>query len=148
MNMQALERYQPYGITLLRVVIGIVFFVHGLQKLFMFGLEGTTGFLASLGVPAAGLMAVLLIATETLGGLALILGLFTRWAAIPLAVVMLVAMFTVHITNGFFVGNNGYEFVLTLFVGNIALVLLGSGALAVDQILAQRKAGAMKQATA
>lgn len=127
---------QQYGITVLRVVVGLVFLAHGLQKLLLFGIGGTAGFLGSIGVPAAGLMAVVLIAIEVLGGLALILGLYTRYAAIPLAVISLVALLTVHLANGFFMGEqSGYEFVLTLLAANVALFFLGSGALALDSLL-------------
>ena len=77
---------QGWGLTILRVVIGLVFFVHGFQKLFVMGFGGVAGFLAPLGVPAAGLFAVIVTLVEFLGGLALILGLFTRVAALLLAV--------------------------------------------------------------
>jgi len=127
---------QPkYGITILRIITGIIFLAHGLQKLLGFGLAGTTGFLDSLGVPAAGIMAPLLIAVEVGGGLALILGLFSRYAVLALAIDMLVALLTVHLPNGFFVGDGGYEFVLLLLIANLALLFLGSGALALDNLL-------------
>lgn len=138
--MQALNwpKYSEIGLALVRIVVGIVFFVHGWQKLFMFGFEGTAGFLGSIGVPAPLVMAVVVTLVELLGGLALIVGLFTRLAAIPIAVTMLVALFTVHLANGFFVSNGGYEFVLTLFVANVSLALAGGGAFAVDNMLLDR----------
>jgi putative oxidoreductase len=138
MGLGFLNQYREWGITALRVIVGIVFLVHGLQKLLQFGVEGTTGFLAGIGVPLAGVAAILLIAAEAVGGLALILGAFTRWVGIVLAFVMLVAIFTVHLPNGFFANNSGYEYVLTLLVANITLVLAGSGPLAVDQVLEGR----------
>jgi putative oxidoreductase len=76
---------------------------------------------------------------EFVGGLALLLGLFTRWAAIPLAIDMLVAMLTVHLKAGFFLPN-GYKFVLTLLAANVALALLGSGEASLERIFRQRKA--------
>lgn len=126
---------QSWGITVLRVVVGIIFLVHGLQKVFGFGLEGTTGFLGSLGIPVPVVAAILVMGAETLGGLALILGLFTRWAALPLAFIMLVAILTVHVSKGFFAGNGGYEFPLLLMASNVALTLLGSGAFALDEVI-------------
>ena len=124
-----------YGVTLLRVVTGVTFLAHGLQKLLMFGLDGTAGFLASVGIPAAGLLAPLLIALEVVGGLALILGLFTRYAGAALALNMLVALLTVHISNGFFVDAGGFELVLLLGAASLALALLGPGAYALDALL-------------
>lgn len=124
-----------YGITIIRIITGIIFLAHGLQKLLGFGFAGTAGFLGSLGLPAAGLLAVLLIAAEVLGGIALILGIGTRYAGIVLAVDMLVALLTVHLPNGFFASDGGYEFVLLLLAVNAGLVLMGSGALALDNLI-------------
>lgn len=135
--MKHLDQLQPWGITVLRVVIGVVFLAHGLQKLFIFGVDGVTGMLGGIGFPVPMVAAILLIGAETLGGLALILGLFTRWAAIPLAFTMLVAILTAHLSSGFFASNNGFEYPLTLLAASVALVFLGSGALAVDQVLEQ-----------
>jgi len=139
MNVNALTRLQGWGITVLRVVVGMVFLVHGGQKLFVFGFGGVAAFLGQVGIPAPGLAAVILTAVESLGGLALLLGLFTRWAAIPLAIVMLVAILTVHLKAGFFLPN-GYEFALTLLGANVALALLGSGEASVDRVLEKRRA--------
>jgi putative oxidoreductase len=85
------------------------------------------------------LAAVVLTAAEFLGGLALVLGLFTRWAAILLAFVMLVAVLVVHLQAGFFLPD-GYEFALTLLGANVALALLGSGEASVDRVLEGRRA--------
>jgi len=139
MNVNALTRLQGWGIAVLRVVVGMVFLVHGGQKLFVFGFGGVAAFLGQVGIPAPGLAAVILTAVEFLGGLALLLGLFTRWAAIPLAIVMLVAILTVHLKAGFFLPN-GYEFALTLLGANVALALLGSGEASVDGVLKKRRA--------
>jgi putative oxidoreductase len=94
-----------------------------------------------LGLPAPMIAAIIVTAVEALGGLALILGLFTRWAAIPLALTMLVALFMVHLPNGFFVtgGGNGYEFVLTLAAASVTLFLTGSGALALDDVIGHER---------
>ncbi len=123
-----------WGPLPLRLVVGLVFLVHGGQKLFQFGIGGTAGFLGSLGVPAPTLAAVVVTAVELLGGLALILGAFARVAAVALAVDMLVAILLVHVTAGFFVPK-GYEFVLTLLGANLTLVITGAGAASVDAAL-------------
>lgn len=136
--MRGLTRRQGWGITVLRVVVGIVFLVHGGQKFFVFGLGGVAGFMGQAGFPAPMLAAVVLTGVEFLGGLALLLGLFTRWAAIPLAIVMLVGILAVHLRAGFFLPD-GYEFALTLLGANVALALLGSGEASVDRILERHR---------
>ena len=78
---------QSWGIALLRVVVGVVFLAHGAQKLFVYGIPGTAGFLGHAGIPFPMLSAVLTIGAEFLGGLFLLLGLFTRPAAAFLAIV-------------------------------------------------------------
>jgi putative oxidoreductase len=116
----------------LRLVLGVVFGAHGTQKLFEFGVGGTAGFLASLGIPLPTLAAVVVIAVELLGGLALMLGAWTRVVAALLAAEMLVAMLTVHARGGFFVPD-GIEYVLTLFAACLALAVLGAGAWSVNR---------------
>ncbi len=129
--------YPSIGITVLRVVVGIVFAAHGWQKLTGFGLEGTAGFFGSLGVPLPQVAAVVVIALELLGGIALILGLGTRYVAPLLAFNMLVAMLLVHLPAGFFLPE-GVEFVLTLMAASVALALTGSGAYALDDLVFRR----------
>jgi putative oxidoreductase len=120
-----------WGILPLRLVVGLVFIVHGGQKLFGFGLAGTAGFLASLGIPLPMVAATVVIAVELLGGLALLAGAATRIAALALAGDMLVAILTVHARQGFFVPH-GVEFVLTLLGACLTLAALGAGAFSVD----------------
>jgi putative oxidoreductase len=134
-----LDARQGWGVAFLRVVVGIVFLAHGGQKLFVFGMAGTAGFMGQVGIPFPMLAAIVVMAVEFLGGLALVLGLFTRWAAIPLAFDMLVAILVVHLKAGFFLPN-GYEFAFTLLGASLALALLGSGEASVDRILERRRA--------
>lgn len=115
-----------YAHAILRLAVGIVFIVHGWQK-FSGGVDGVAGFLGSLGFPIASTFAVILIAVELLGGVALVLGVLTYWVAGLLAIDMLVALFAVHIGKGFFISNGGYEFVLVLLAATISLMLTGSG---------------------
>lgn len=120
------QAYGEWSVLALRVVTGLVFVMHGWQKLGM-GVPGVTGFLANLGFPMPEVFAVILIAGELLGGLALILGVWTRFAALVLSVIAVVALVTVHLANGFFVSNGGYEFVLLLLVASITFFTWGGG---------------------
>lgn len=123
--------YKKYGPLVLRIVVGIIFAAHGWQKI-SGGMEGVAGFLNSLGVPLPLFFAYIVTYVEFLGGIALILGAATRVAAQLLAINMAVALFLVHIPNGFFVSKGGYEFVLVLLAALITLSFTGPGALAVD----------------
>jgi putative oxidoreductase len=125
---------QAWGISVLRVIVGMVFLVHGLQKTFVTGMTGVADFMGQIGMPFPMTAAVLASAVEVLCGLALIAGFLTRWAAIPLAIEMFVAGALVHWHAGFFLPN-GYEFALTLLAACAALSLLGSGVYALDNVL-------------
>jgi putative oxidoreductase len=119
-------------------VVGIVFLVHGGQKLFLLGFGGVAEFFGQLGIPPPLFFAVVVTLVEFVGGAVLILGLFTRLVAIPLAIEMLVATLLVHLPNGFSVANGGYEFTLVLLAASVALVLASPGEAALDKILAAR----------
>lgn len=135
-----------YAALILRVPVGLILAAHGAQKLFGwfggYGLEGTGQWLASIGLEPGYLMALLAGGAEFFGGLALVLGLLTRPAALVTAFAMLVAIFSVHIGNGLFMANNGYEYALTLFVVSLALAVQGAGRLALDNVLLERLGGA------
>ena len=128
---------ESWGIAILRMVVGVVFLMHGYQKLFVWGFGGVAAFLTPLGIPAPSVMAVVLTLVELLGGVALVAGVLTRWAAMLLALDMLVAILAVHLKNGFF-EPKGYEFVLTLLAACVALGLAGPGAASVDGAIARR----------
>ena len=133
------------GPLALRVPVGLIFAAHGAQKLFGwfggYGLEGTGQFFGSIGLNPGYLMALLAGAAEFFGGLALVLGLLVRPAAAALAFAMLVAIFAVHISKGFFMSNNGYEYALALFAASVSLLFSGGGRYAVDAALAPRAEG-------
>jgi putative oxidoreductase len=126
-----------WGIAVLRVIVGLVFLAHGLQKMFVTGITGVADFMGQVGVPLPTAAAIVVTGVETLCGLALVVGFFTRWAAIPLAINMLVAAVIVHLPAGFFLPNR-YEYALTLLAACASLSLLGSGAYAVESLLIGR----------
>lgn len=126
-----MNRWREYAPLVLRLVTGLVFFMHGWQKLET-GLPGITGFMASLGFPLPAVFAVLLIAAELVGGAFLILGVFTRLSAKVLAVVALVGLITVHLPNGFFANEGGYEFILLLLAACVSLAFSGAGRFSLD----------------
>ncbi|MEE9270143.1 MAG: DoxX family protein [Candidatus Krumholzibacteria bacterium] len=137
----------------LRLIIGFGFVYHGFPKLFSAGgHEMFLGMLQNIGVPAAGFMAWAVGAVELLGGIALIVGAFGSIASALLIINMLVAMFTVHLPNGFsFIhitgmsdagpvfGMPGYEVSLLYIAGLLALFLRGPSHLSVDEALAKRR---------
>ena len=127
------DSLQAYGITLLRVVVGFVFLMHGWQKFFQYGLDGVAGGMAQLNIPFPYLSALLAATAEGVGGLLLVLGLGTRFAAVPIAFTMLVAWLTAHRT-GFFLPAGG-EYAITLLGASLALVLTGPGKLALDNVI-------------
>jgi putative oxidoreductase len=123
-------RTAPYAALLLRVTLGALFLAHAGLKLFIFTPAGTAQFFGSIGLPPA--LAYIVIAAEVLGGIALILGVWTRAVAIVLTFILLGAIFTVHGTAGFFFtnANGGWEFPAFWAVALTVQALLGDGAFA------------------
>ena len=125
----------------LRIPVGIILAAHGAQKLFGwfggYGLEGTGQWMASIGLEPGYLMALLAGSAEFFGGIALIVGLLARPAALVSAVTMVVAIVTVHLDNGLFMSNNGYEFALTLLAATVALTIQGAGSYSADKVIAE-----------
>ncbi|ASF17502.1 DoxX family protein [Shewanella sp. FDAARGOS_354] len=126
----------------LRIPIGIILMAHGSQKLFGwfggYGLEGTGQWMASIGLTPGYLMALMAGSSEFFGGLLIIIGLLTRPTALVLSFTMVVAIFSVHIGNGLFLSNNGYEFGLALLAATVSLAVSGAGKLSADNLLAAR----------
>ncbi len=145
MNIQTLiNTDEQWGSLLLRIPAGVIFAAHGAQKLFAwfggYGLEGTGQFMASQGLEPGYLMALLAGSAEFFGGIALILGLLVRPAALVLAITMLVAIFAVHFSAGLFIANGGYEFALALLAVTAALIPLGAGKYSADEWITRRLA--------
>ncbi len=134
--------------TVIRVMLGVVFFPHGMQKLLgWYGGYGFTGsmefFTDTLHIPV--IFAFLAIMAEGLGSLGLITGLLTRVAAFGIGVNMVVAVYMLHWQHGFFMNwfgqqkGEGFEFHLLVIAMAIALIIKGGGALSVDRALSDRK---------
>jgi len=131
-----------WSTLVLRIPVGLIFMAHGAQKLFAwfggYGLEGTGQWMESIGLGPGYLMALMAGSAEFFGGLLIIIGLLTRPTALVLAFTMVVAILTVHIENGLFMSNNGYEFGLSLIIISLALTLQGAGRVSLDNIIAKR----------
>ena len=125
----------------IRLGAGVIFTAHGAQKLFGwfggYGIEGTAGWMASIGLEPGYLLALMAGAAEFFGGLLLVLGLLVRPSAVVLAFTMLVAIFAVHFENGLFMANNGYEFAMALLVVSITLAIRGAGSFSADATIAR-----------
>lgn len=132
MCLSKLDKYSTWAPLLLRLALGLVFITHGADKLFG-GIPGTTQFFTGLSIPFPGIAVWVVALVEFFGGIALVIGLFTRYAGLLLAVNMLVALFTAHFKGGAFTA--GYELVIVLLAVSIALTLRGSGKLAIDNYL-------------
>ena len=119
--------------TILRVSMGVLFLAHAGLKLFVFTPAGTAGYFASLGLP--GPLAYLVIAAELFGGLALILGVYSRWVSLPLVPILLGSIYVPHGAAGFFFSNEGggWEFPAFWAVTLVVQALLGDGAFALKR---------------
>jgi len=128
------------GTAVLRIVTGVVFVAHGWQKV-MTGFDTVSQAFASMGIPSPLASAILVAFVELLCGALLIAGFKTRLAVVPLGANMTVAMFFVHMKNGFFLPH-GYEYTLVLLASLVTLGLLGPGALSIDRLLRKKTAPA------
>ena len=128
-----------WGLVPLRLAVGVVFLMHGLQKIFVFGISGTAGILDWVSIPLASFFAVVLMIAEVGGGLAILLGAGARLAGAALAIEMTVAIFRARVQGGFFTPN-GYEFEMVLAGACLLFAMMGSGGLSLDQLWKGRAA--------
>ncbi len=129
--MRTLDRVQPLGLLVLRVVLGAILITHGKQKLFG-GMGNFTHMVAAIGMP--GWMGYLAAGTEFFGGILLILGLATRLVGIAVTIEMLVAVFRVHLKHGL-AGQGGYDFPLLVCATAFSLIFFGAGSISLDWLL-------------
>lgn len=129
------------GFTVIRLVLGLIFFMHGSQLVMGWfgggGLTATVQGMAQMGLPK---VVVYLVAFgQFLGGIGLIVGALTRVAAGGIAIIMAGAISIVHFKNGFFMSNQGYEYNLALIAMSLALIFGGPGRCAIDNLLCRKK---------
>ncbi|MBA3714978.1 MAG: DoxX family protein [Pyrinomonadaceae bacterium] len=145
------ESWSEWALLPLRLIIGFGFMAHGYAKLSA-GPQKFAGMLQTIGIPAPGLAAWMTALVEFFGGLAVMAGAFIPIVSIPLTIVMLVALFTIHLPFGFSsiklmgitesgpqFGTPGYEVNLMYLAGLLTLVLGGAGSLSIDSMLTHRK---------
>jgi putative oxidoreductase len=132
-----LDRLQPLGLLVLRIVLGVIFVGHGYHKV-NGHMQEFAGHVASMHIPAwLGYVATF---TEFLGGILIMLGLFTRFVAVGLLIDMIVAIAKVHWPHGL-IGTGGYEFPLSLAAIAFSLIFFGAGPIAIDSISGSRSGG-------
>jgi putative oxidoreductase len=120
------------GLLLIRLVVGLTFVGHGAQKLFGwfggYGLKGTGGWMESIGLKPGVMMAFLAGLSELLGGALFAAGVYTWGGAVLITVTMLVAIVKVHLKNGYWLTQNGYEYNLAVIAVVVGVALIGPGA--------------------
>ncbi|BDD81273.1 membrane protein [Tsukamurella pulmonis] len=131
-------------LTLARVILGVVFFAHGWQKVVTNGLSATATGFEGMGVPAPTLSAWFAGLAELLGGALLIVGFAVPLVAIVLIIDMLGAIFTVHLDKGFFAMDGGIELPLVLIAGLLAVAAVPQTSLGVDALVLKKRAEAAK----
>lgn len=125
----------PVAATLVRVVVGIMFLMHVSGKFKAGAAAIATNIFAKNGVEPALMWTYVVMFLETVGGVCLIIGLFTRFFAAALAIEMLVALFAVHLAKGYAAGGGGYEYVLLIGAACFAIAMRGGGPYSVDRLI-------------
>ncbi|MFI5310667.1 MAG: DoxX family protein [Gemmatimonadales bacterium] len=138
MNEKVGATLSKWGLVPLRVVVGMIFLMHGSQKVFVFGIAGTADILRWVGIPFPTFFAVVVMATELLGGLAILTGFFARWASVCLAIDMTVAIVAARMQGGFFTPN-GFEFELVLLGACLTIAAIGTGAGSLDKWVTRQR---------
>lgn len=130
------QKYRNEAYVALRVMVGLIFAYHGYLKIFgQNGIDGVIEFFGNVGIPLANIAAPLVAYGELLGGIALILGLFTHWVAKLNIIIMLGAIYFVHFANGYL----DYEFQLLILIANLFIATTGAGLYSLDAHLAKKR---------
>jgi putative oxidoreductase len=124
--------WREIAYTLVRVAMGYIMFMHGWAKVTGAGLTGVSGYMAKLGLVPGTAFGGAAIFLEVVGGVCLVLGLFTRFFAAGLAIEMAIAFLVVHFAKGFAAGTGGFEYVLLLGIVCFAIAIRGGGPYSVD----------------
>ncbi|GAA2018974.1 DoxX family membrane protein [Pseudokineococcus marinus] len=133
------EPVRDLALLLARLLVGVVLAVHGWDKLVDQGVQGTAGFLGSLGVPAPEVAAVAVSVVELLGGLLLVLGAATTLVSVLVLVDMAGAFWLVHRGNGVLVDGGGWELVGVVAAAALALLGAGPGRASLDHLVGARR---------
>lgn len=136
---RTLEKCGAWGPLFIRIPLGVIFIVHGSQKLLGAfggpGIFGFAGYLGKLRVPFPFVFSIIVTLVEFFGGIAILIGLLTRWAAPLIAIDMFMAILLVHISKGFFVSKGGWEFPFGNLFMALSLFFMGAGEkLAIDKL--------------
>ncbi|WP_108250400.1 DoxX family protein [Planctomonas deserti] len=135
----ALPSYPSLALLILRLALGAILIAHGAQKVFFYGFAGTGASFAQMGVPMAEIAGPLVGIVELVGGLAIAAGIGTRIASVLVAIDMIVAAVLVHLPNGIFIADGGFELTLILAAAAIALALAGAGRFSLDSVISSRR---------
>ena len=133
---QGMEKLHDLTLFLFRIILAIGFYGPAMMK--VKNLEGVAEWFGSMSYPFPMVSAILAMSTEVLGIVLLTLGLGTRVIALPMMFIMVVAIFTTHISNGFAAGDNGFEIPLYYILMLFALVVYGSGKYSLDYLLSRK----------
>lgn len=136
MHCDCTDKWRDVAPLFLRLALGAIFLFHGYQKIFLMGMPAVSGFLGSLGIPLPDIMAYVLAYGELIGGAFMILGLLTHWVSKFNIIVALVAFFTVHVANGFFVSPvaYGFEFIMLIGAASVSMLITGAGKYSLDAV--------------
>lgn len=122
-----------------RIVLGVILMAHGWQKFNEWTIAGTTASFEEMGVPLPAITAPLAAVVELVGGALIIIGLGTRWVGLIVALLMLCAAIIVHIPNGIFIDNGGWELVGAIGAAALMLTAAGAGRISLDHAIAGRR---------
>jgi putative oxidoreductase len=129
------ESWRDIAFTLVRVTIGYIFFMHGWGKITGAGVAGVTTYMGNQGLEPATAFALAAMFLEVVGGICIIIGLFTRFFAAAMAIELAIAFLVVHFKAGFPVGKGGFEYVLLLGIVMFAIAIRGGGPYSADRMI-------------